>query len=62
MAPTSDAPPAAFAYLRDKRLLLLLDGIDGLVHAGDAGFMHRLLEASEGVSVLSTSRLRPVLP
>ncbi|RYG44943.1 hypothetical protein EON79_13785 [bacterium] len=41
---------------------MLLDGIDGLVHAGDAGFMDRLLEASEGVSVLSTSRLRPVLP
>jgi len=50
------AQEALFAYLRDRRLLLLLDCYEGLQVAGEAGAIERLLEAAPQVSAIVTSR------
>ncbi|MFT3728991.1 MAG: adenylate/guanylate cyclase domain-containing protein [Terricaulis sp.] len=41
-------------YLKDKRLLLILDNADGV--AGDAGFVSKLLSSCPEIAVLATAR------
>ncbi|HSF81041.1 MAG TPA: BTAD domain-containing putative transcriptional regulator [Anaerolineales bacterium] len=43
-------------YLRDKHLLLVLDGMEGLLDG--VGLIERLLQAASGIKILVTSRVR----
>ncbi|MET0350411.1 MAG: winged helix-turn-helix domain-containing protein [Rhizobacter sp.] len=53
--PAADGPGALVAYLRHKRLLLVLDGCEHLLEAA-ASMVVTLLPAAPGVDVIATSR------
>jgi DNA-binding SARP family transcriptional activator/predicted ATPase len=60
LVPMRDLDVQTLAYLRDKRLLLVLDNLEHLV--GGVGALADLLRRTPGVRVLATSRVRLHLP
>lgn len=52
---SDDATPSLIAYLRDKRILLILDTCEHLIDSV-AAFTSRIIEGAPGVHILATSR------